>query len=271
MMRALWTAATGMSSQQTNVDTISNNIANINTTGYKKETAEFKSLYYQTLQSTQTDSEGNTKPVSAQVGLGVRNSAITSRFDQGALTETGNTLDLAISGNGFFAVQLSDGSIAYTRNGAFNASATANGTTLCDADGNPLLDTEGNAIEIPNGYNINKMSIDGNGNLSFPDARGNYQATGIKIAVYQFANPAGLTKIGGSNYQESNVSGGAQLEGETDGISVSTIQQGYLESSNVQAVDEMVNLIVAQRAYEMNSKIITASDTMLQQANNLRG
>ena len=271
MMRALWTAATGMSSQQTNVDTISNNIANVNTTGYKKETAEFKSLFYQTLQKTQTDSEGNVKPVSAQVGLGVRNSAITSRFDQGALTETGNTLDLAISGNGFFAVKLSDGSMAYTRNGSFNASATENGTTLCDADGNPLLDVEGNAIELPAGYNIAKMSVDGKGNISFPDANGAYQATGIKIALYQFANPSGLTKIGGSNYQVSGVSGEPVLEGEEEGSSISTIQQGYLEASNVQAVDEMVNLIVAQRAYEMNSKIISASDTMLQQANNLRG
>ncbi|MDO5293284.1 MAG: flagellar basal-body rod protein FlgG [bacterium] len=271
MMRALWTAATGMSSQQTNVDTISNNIANINTTGYKKETAEFKSLYYQTIQETQSDSEGNQKPVAAQVGLGVRNSAITSRFEQGALTETGNYLDLAVSGSGFFAVQLNDGSIAYTRTGAFNASVTANGTTICDADGNPLLDVDGNPIEIPEGMSMSKMSVDSSGVISFPDASGNYQSTGIKIAMYQFANPAGLEKLGNSNYKESSVSGAAQLESESDALSISTIRQGYLESSNVQAVDEMVNLIVAQRAYEMNSKIITAADTMMQQANNLRG
>ena len=271
MMRSLWTAATGMSSQQTNVDTISNNIANINTTSYKKETAEFKSLYYQTIQKTQTDSEGKLKPVSAQVGLGVRNSAITSRFEQGSLTETGNTLDLAISGHGFFAVQLSDGSIAYTRNGGFNASATNNGVIICDADGNPLLDTKGQPIEISSEYDISKMSIDTSGNISFPNANGNYVASGIQIAVYQFSNPAGLEKIGNSNYKESNVSGNAQLESETDGITASSLRQGYIEASNVQAVDEMVNLIVAQRAYEMNSKIITAADTMLQQANNLRG
>ncbi len=271
MMRALWTAATGMSSQQTNVDTISNNIANINTTGYKKETAEFKSLYYQTIQQTSTDNEGNLKPVAAQVGLGVRNSAITSRFEQGALTETGNYLDLAVSGNGFFAVKLNDGSVAYTRSGAFNASVTANGTTICDSDGNPLLDTLGNAIEIPFGMDISKISIDAGGVISIPDANGNYQSTGIQVAMYQFANPAGLEKVGNSNFKESQVSGAPQLESESEGLSASTIRQGYLESSNVQSVDEMVNLIVAQRAYEMNSKIISASDSMLQQANNLRG
>lgn len=271
MMRSLWTAASGMISQQTNVDTISNNLANINTTGYKKEAAEFKSLLYQTMQATSTDNENNRKPVGIQVGSGVRNSAITSRFDQGALQETGNALDLAINGAGFFMVQLSDGSIGYTRSGSFTASLKDGGLAITDSDGNPLLDTQGNAIVLDPSYNMSKITIDSEGNIGFPDGTNNAQAIGIQIGLAQFNNPSGLEKIGGSIFKESEASGEARFEAEDDSVKKSSLVQGYLEGSNVQAVDEMVNLIVAQRAYEMNSKIITASDTMLQQANNLRG
>lgn len=270
MVRSLWTAASGMSAQQTYVDTISNNLSNINTTGYKKEQAEFKTLLYQNLQTKQTDNEGNPKPVAAQVGLGVRTAAITSQFTQGSLTSTGNVADFAIEGEGFFMVRLHDGSRAYTRNGSMKFVLGTDGLTLADSEGNLILDSTGNPITFPKGMSSSKITIDSTGRVLYPDENNNNVATGIQIGLVQFADPAGLEKIYGSMLKETDASGPAILEAESDGIKKSKIHQGYLEASNVQAVDEMVNLIVAQRAYEMSSKAITASDEMLKQANNLR-
>lgn len=270
MMRSLWTAASGMIAQQTNVDTISNNLANVNTSGYKKETMEFKSLLYQTIQQKSTDTQGNPKPVGVQVGLGVRNSAITSQFTQGTLLETGNDYDFAIEGKGFFMVQQADGSVAYTRNGTFTLSTGTNGLTLATSTGKPLLDTQGNPIVVDSKYDPSKLTIDDNGNLAYPDASNNPQPIGIQIGLAQFNNPAGLEKMSESLYKATGASGDARLESADPVLTKSKIHKGYVEGSNVQAVDEMVNLIVAQRAYEMNSKTITAADEMLQQANNLR-
>lgn len=270
MMRSLWTAASGMVSQQTNVDTISNNIANINTTGYKKETAQFKSLLYQTIQAKSTDNNGVAKPVGIQTGLGVRNSAIMTQYSQGTLLETGNDYDFAIKGNGFFMVQMGDGSVGYTRNGSFGLSNGVDGTTLATSEGYPLLDTAGVPIAIDPDLNTSLLVIDESGNLTYPDASGNPQSIGVKIGLAQFNNPAGLEKSSNSILKESIASGTARLESVDPNTSPSTIHQGFLEGSNVQAVNEMVDLIVAQRAYEMNSKAITAADEMLQQANNLR-
>ena len=270
MMRSLWTAATGMAAQQTNVDTISNNLANINTSGFKKETAEFKSLLYQTIQDKSTDNEGNEKPVGVQVGLGVRNSAITTRFDQGTITPTENPLDLAIAGNGFFMVQRQDGSVGYVRGGSFYAALKDGGIAIADSDGNPLLDINLQPIVFDSTYNMNQIAIDESGRIGFPNASGNAQLTEVQIGIVQFNNPSGLTKAGNGYYLESEASGEPRMEIDEEGIKKSSIKQKCLEASNVSAVDEMVNLIVAQRAYEMNSKIISASDTMLQQANNLR-
>jgi len=270
MMRSLWTGASGMISQQTNVDTIANNLANINTTGYKTERAEFKSLLYQTIQEKSTESTGEEKPIGIQVGLGTRNSAITSQFTQGVFTETGNQWDFAIQGEGFFGVQKQDGSIGYTRSGAFKMSIGVGGNTLCDSDGNPVLDSNGAPITVDATYSPSQITVDDSGNLSYPDADGNAQSIDVKIGVVQFNNPSGLTKGSGTSLKESAASGSPRWESSDSALTQSTIKQKYLEASNVQAVDEMVNLIVAQRAYEMNSKIITASDTMLQQANNLR-
>jgi len=270
MVRSLWTAASGMTAQQTYVDTISNNLSNINTTGYKKEQAEFKSLLYQTLQQKQTDSEGKPKPVSAQVGLGVRTSAITSHFTQGSLISTGNIADIAIEGDGFFMVQLQDGSVAYTRNGSMKFMLGVDGLTLADSDGNLILDDQGQAITFPKDIPSSKITIDASGRIMYPDENNNAKASGVQIGLVQFANPAGLEKIYGSLLKETDASGVPLVETQTDEVVKSKMHQGYLEASNVQAVDEMVNLIVAQRAYEMNSKAITASDEMLKQANNLR-
>jgi flagellar basal-body rod protein FlgG len=264
-MRSLWTAASGMITQQTNVDTISHNLANINTTGYKKETAEFKSLLYQTIQEQSFDNNGNPKPYGIQVGLGVRNSAITSHYTQGDIIETGNNFDFAIEGKGFFMVRLPDGSTAYTRNGSFGLANGEDGLTLADSQGNAVLDTTGMPIVIDSIYDTNKITVSQQGELIYEDG-----AMGVRIGIAQFNNPEGLLKMSGSLLKETLSSGQARLEAEDTMITASKVHQKHLESSNVQAVDEIVNLIVAQRAYEMNSKVITATDEMLQQANNLR-
>ncbi len=298
MVRALWTASTGMISQQTNVDTISNNLANMNTTGYKKESAEFKSLLYQTIQDQSYNKNGKPKPSGIQLGLGVRNSSITSQYTQGAVVETKNDFDLAIDGNGFFMVKTQNGDIAYTRNGNFQMVIGSQGITLADSEGNPVLDTNLEPIVVDSSYDSSNIIIDKNGELYYkdieevtdanadanadPSADPNADTSskpltktvtkplGIQIAIAQYNNPSGLEKLSDSLLRETAASGGPILEATDNTLTRSVIKQGYLEGSNVQAVDEMVNLIVAQRAYEMNSKIITAADQMLQQANNLR-
>lgn len=269
MIRSLWTAASGMTSQQTNVDIISNNLANINTTGFKKESAQFKSLLYQTIQDQSYDNNGNPRPSGIQVGLGVKNSAVTSQYTEGTLVETKNDFDLAIDGKGFFMVLTADGTTAYTRNGSFQMAVGENGMVLATSDGNPVLDINGQPIVLDKSYNTSNITVDDFGNLRYTDENNNYQAIGIQIGVVQFNNPGGLSKSSDSLLNETDASGTPRLE-NPNAVAKYKIKQGFLESSNVQAVDEMVNLIVAQRAYEMNSKIVKAADEMLQQANNLR-
>ena len=270
MMRSLWTAASGMRAQQTNVDTISNNLANVNTTGYKKETAEFKSLLYQTIQAKTTSANGDIKPVGAQVGLGVKNSTITSIFKQGNITQTEVDTDFAIQGNGFFTIQDLNGEVVYTRNGSFNWATSETGVILANSDGLPVLDMDGATIEFDTEeYDVSKISIDADGRVCYPDETGNAQELGIQIGLVQFANPSGLEKQGGSLYRATEASGEPVYENEGV-LERSIVKQGYIERSNVQVVDEMVNLIVAQRAYEMNSKAITTSDEMMSQANQLK-
>ena len=270
MMRSLWTAASGMITQQTNVDTISNNLANINTTGFKKESVEFKSLLYQTIQEQATDRTGNPKPTGNQVGLGVRNSAITSQYSQGPMNETGNNFDFAIEGKGFFMVQTQDGSVAYTRNGSFRLANGVDGFTLTNSAGNPVLNVLGEPMVIDEAYDPSEITINDNGEFCYPDETGMPVPIGVGIGIVQFNNPTGLEKLSNSLLKATDASGEARLELEEPTLKKSKLHQRYLEGSNVQAVDEIVNLIVAQRAYEMNSKVITASDSMLQQANNLR-
>lgn len=270
MMRSLWTAASGMKAQQTAMDNLSNNLANINTTGYKKERLEFQSLLYQTIQKKTTDNEGNPKPIGAQVGLGVKVAAISTEFEQGELTHTEGDFDFAIQGNGFFMIQMPDGSTAYTRNGHFTMAVNGTGYQLSTAEGYAVLDSEGNPITFDGTTDVTKLSFDNYGRIMLRGADNNPHLTGVTIGAAQFNNPAGLNKIGDSYFQATAASGDARIEGQDTAMSRSVIKNKYLEASSVQAVDEMVDMIVTQRAYEMNSKAITASDEMLQQANNLR-
>lgn len=270
MVRSLWTAASGMKTQQTNVDVISNNLANVNTSAYKKETAEFKSLLYQTLQAETTSANGENKPIGAQVGLGVRNSSVTSRFTQGNLNQTGNSFDFAIDGEAFFQVMDADGETYYTRNGAFMLTTAVGGVMLTDKDGRPVLDEGGSEIIFDSDMDLSQVSVSTNGEVCFPDATKNPMPSGIKLGLIRFANPAGLEKRGSGLYSVSDASGEAVLESDMQNVKKSSLMQGYIEGSNVQVVDEMVDLIVAQRAYEMNSKAIQAADDMMSQANNLR-
>lgn len=270
MVRSLWTAATGMIGQQTNIDTIANNLANVNTQGYKTQVNEFKSLLYQTLQVETTSSNGDPKPTSAQVGLGVRNSAITSIFREGNLYASESDTAFAIDGKGFFAVRGEDGNTYYTRNGDLKFVLANTGNMLADSDGRPVLSTTGQPIILGNQYVVSSITVTKDGRLCYPDENNNPQPIGITIGVFQFNNPNGLSKEGDSLYAQTAASGQALNEATTPNLQRSSVIQGYLEGSNVQVVDEMVNMIVAQRAYELNSKAITASDEMLQQANNLR-
>ncbi len=277
MVRSLWTAATGMIAQQNNVDTIANNLANVNTTGYKTETNEFKSLLYQNIQTRTSTANGDNKPIGAQVGLGVRNASITSQFTQGSLLESESTTAFAISGKGFFAVRGEDGQTYYTRNGDFNFSLGPGGTLqLCTSDGQQVLSSQGVPITMPatvNGEQViaNKIVVSADGAIMYPDANNNPQpVNNLAIGLYQFQNPKGLNKVGDSLYEVSAASGPALNEATNAALDDSIVRQGYLENSNVQVADEMVNLIIAQRAYELNSKAIQATDEMLQQANQLR-
>lgn len=270
MMRALWTGASGMIAQQTSLDNIANNLANVNTTGYKREQTEFQSLLYSKIQTKVTDHEGNPKPVIGQVGLGVRVASIVSNFRQGSLTETGKWLDAAIDGEGFFSVRRPDGTVGYMRNGSFKLGMNGTTVMLCSADGYPVLGTDGQPISFPATYDTSKLTFDQFGNLTYTPNGSDTSQTIATLALTQFNNPAGLLKLSGSLFQATDASGEPRLEAEDANLKRSRIVAQYVEASNVQTADEIVNLIVTQRAYEMNSKVIQASDEMLQQANNLR-
>ena len=276
MMRSLWTAASGMRAQQVNVDTIANNVANINTIGYKSQQASFKSLLYQNLQSKSTNNAGEEKPVAAEVGLGSRVAAITSTFTNGNLQATENPFCMALEGDGFFQIRTAGGELQYTRDGGFIVSPVAQGNMLCTTDGNAVLDAYGNQIILPNTQVATDLVVNEDGTIAFPDATGNpsilTDANGrpVRFGIYQFNNPAGLAKEGSNNFSVTVASGAAVAENGNATVQQTRVHQYYTEASNVDVAEEMVNLIVAQRAYEMNSKAIQTSDEMMQQANNLR-
>ncbi|MGN0351989.1 MAG: flagellar hook-basal body protein [Roseburia sp.] len=270
MMRALYTAASGMIAQQTSVDTISNNIANVNTTGFKSNKAEFKSLLYQNIQTRTTTANGEEKPIPAQAGLGTRIASTTTSFSQGSLQASESATNFALEGKGFFAVRGIDGETYYTRNGNFNWAIGTNGVTLCTTEGYPVLDSNGREIVLPQGITSENFIVSNSGELGYYDAAGNYTNMNQNLGVFQFNNPAGLEKTSSSLYQVTDASGQPMDEQTVAGLTRTKVHQYYLEGSNVQVADEMVNLIVAQRAYQLNSKAITTADDMLEQANNLK-
>jgi len=261
MLRSLYSAATGMIAQQTSIDVTSNNIANVNTVGYKKQRAEFADLFYQTMEYAGTSTSATTtSPTGINVGLGVRPTAITKMFSQGNFKETGNNLDLAITGNGFFKVQLPDGTEAYTRNGSFKVDADGQMVT---SDGYPLVP---NIVIPPDAVQI---SIGTDGTVSVLQA-GQTQSSQIgQITLTNFINPAGLHALGDNNYINTTASGDP-IEGVAGQNGLGQMRQGFVEMSNVQLVEEMTDLITAQRAYDANSKAIMTSDEMLKTVNQLK-
>ena len=209
MMRSLWSAASGMISQQTAVDTIAHNLSNVNTTGYKTEKTEFKSLLYQTLQTRTTTANGENKPISAQVGLGTRVASITSNFTQGSMLSSESFTSMAIAGDGFFSVRGADGNTYYTRNGDFKLSVGDNGDlTLVTADGYPVLDAEGNPITMPGDVSSSKIQVSTEGAFGYLDGNGNFVNV-ANIGLYQFSNPAGLEKLSNSLLAVTDASGAA--------------------------------------------------------------
>ena len=270
MMRSLYTAASGMKASQTNVDTIAHNLSNVNTNGYKASRTEFKSLLYQTLQTKTTTANGEEKPVGAQVGLGTRVASITTMYTQGSMNASESATDFALEGDGFFAVRGADGEVYYTRNGNFTWALDANGNTLLtDVEGCPVLDRNGNAIYVPENISAENMRFTQQGQIGYVMTDGTYVDLNQTFGIYQFNNPAGLEQLSYSRLQPTEASGDPILEGE-NGTTASKVCQYYLEGSNVQVADEMVNMIIAQRAYEMNSKAIQTADSMLQTANELK-
>lgn len=270
MMRALYTAATGMIAQQSNVDNISNNLSNVNTVGYKAQKTEFKSLLYQTIQTRTTSANGEEKPISAQVGLGTRVASNTSIFTQGAPQATENMTDFMLDGEGFFAVRGADGETYYTRAGNFTWAVNGNAIRLTTPEGYPVLDSNGNEITLPAGVSSGQVVVSSDGAFGYYNANGQYVDMNRRFGIYQFNNPAGLEKEGSNLLSETPASGAPLNEATNNNVIPSKVLQGYLESSNVQVADEMVNMIIAQRAYQLNSKAINAADEMLEQANNLR-
>lgn len=259
MLRALYSSAAGMQSQQLNLDVIANNLANVNTTGFKKSKIEFQDLLYQTTRQPGADQgSGNQLPTGLQIGHGSRPVATARIFTDGELTQTGERLDMAVQGDGFFEVQLSDGTRAYTRDGAFKTDSTGRITT---SDG---LVVQGGFQPVPQGTTA--ISIAPTGEVTYSGANGN---TTFRVQLVRFTNPGGLESTGRNLYRETAASGPAEL-GNPGENGFGELAQGYLEMSNVKVVEEMVNMILAQRAYEVNSKAVQAADEMMQQSNNLR-
>ncbi len=261
MIRALWTAASGMQSQQLNIDVIANNLANVNTTGFKKSRPDFQDLMYQNLKTVGAPSTSSTQiPSGIQIGLGSKAAAVTKVFTAGNIAQTGNDLDLAIEGDGFFQIKMTDGTTTSTRDGSFKKD---NQGRMVNSDGYPLTPE----IIIPN--NATKVTIGNDGTVSVLQAGQSTPTTVGTIQLATFSNPAGLSSMGHNLYQATDSSGTATT-GTAGQNGVGTIAQGALEMSNVSVMEEMVNMIMSQRAYETNSKAVQAADEMLQQTNNIK-
>jgi len=266
-MRSLWTAAAGMTAQQFNVDVISNNLSNVSTTAYKKQRVEFKDLLYETLGRAYM-LEGKGRPVNLQVGHGSVPVATVRNFETGAFEKTDNPLDFAIEGDGFFMIRGPKDEIVYTRDGSFKLSVTDEGKKLTTSDGYNVLDE--NEEEIILDVDLADLIVSPEGELSYINEEGVTESLGQRIGLVSFENRNGLENIGKNFYASTEASGEAIPNEELDNRNKSTVNQRFLEASNVQVVEEMVKLIVAQRAYEINSKAIQSSDDMLGMANNLK-
>ncbi len=261
MIKALRTAALGMAGQQLNVDTIANNLANVNTTGYKKTAVEFQDLLYETIQSGGSDGhKGNEKPGEIQVGMGNKPVSTYRSFSQGAIQETGNSLDIAINGRGFLQVQRPDGTYAYTRDGELRVNSNGE---LVNSSGLKFSPE----VSIPEGVSGININEDGVITVSYSGDATPEEVGQIELVT--FMNPAGMTAAGGNLYEATEASGDPVfgLPGQEN---FGTVFQGYLEKSNVDVVQEMINLIVSQRAYEINSKAVKTADDLLAIANNIK-
>lgn len=261
MLRSLFTAASGMQAQQFNLDTIANNLANSSTAGFRRRRLQFQDLLYQNMvMPGSAATQQTTVAAGLQIGLGTRSSASEIIQLQGDMSATGNPLDLAVEGQGFFQVQLPTGEIGYTRSGAFHLDAQGNVVT---ADGNPMEPS----ITIPQGATSISIGADGTVSATLVGQSAAQQVGSIQLAL--FANPGGLNSVGKNLFLATTASGDPVLgtPGGTDGLGA--IQQGYLEGSNVSVVDEFIQMIVAQRSYEANSRVVQAADQMFQQVNSL--
>lgn len=262
MMRSLWTSATGMQSQQLTTDVVANNLSNVNTTGFKRSRVDFQDLLYQDMRSpgAATSEAGTIVPVGIQVGLGSKPVAVSKMFSQGNLQSTSNELDVAISGGGFYQIALPNGTTAYTRDGAFKKDATGQ---IVNSDGYPLEP----AMVIPSDATEVTISSDGSVSVKIGTSADLTSLGTIQLAT--FVNSAGLTSMGGNLLGESTASGAPTVSNPGEGAAGS-LSQGFLEMSNVNMVEEMINLISSQRAYELNSKVIQTSDDMLSQVASLK-
>lgn len=261
MLRSLWTAASGMQSQATNIDVIANNLANVNTTGFKRSRADFQDLLYETLRSAGSASSSGTEvPSGIQIGHGARLISTQKVFIQGDYQNTKNDLDMAIEGDGFFQVLQPNGEVVYTRAGAFKLNSEGKVVTSDGFFMEPEISVPSDSVMI---------SIGTDGTVSVLQAGENEPSEIGTIELARFINPAGLSSIGRNMYLPTASSGDAVV-GTAGEDGLGSITQGYLEMSNVSVVDEMVNMIAAQRAYEINSKSIQTADEMLQMANNLK-
>jgi len=266
MVRSLWTGASGMIGQQANTDVISNNLANVNTHGYKKQRADFEDLIYQTIRTAGTPAtEDTVVPVGIQMGHGVKLADTQRVFTQGSLQQTDVPTDIAIAGEGFFRVQMYDGSWAYTRNGNFKVDSeghvvTGNGYLL-------LPDITMPELFLPDTINVTKL---GRVSVKIPGDDGELAEVDVgRIELYRFPNPVGLTAVG-ENLFKINAASGDPIPGLPGYDGMGTLEHKFLEMSNVAVVQEMVNLIIAQRAYEFNSRTIQTSDNMLGTATTLK-
>ena len=263
MMRSLWTAASGMTGQQFNIDTISNNLANVNTTGFKQMRADFEDLLYQTQKLAGTPAtEDTVVPTGVQVGHGVKPGATQEIFTQGALQSTGNPADLAIEGEGFFRVVQFDGTYGYTRDGSFKIDSNGQ---LVTSDGYKLSPE----VILPEGFINDSLAISQDGRITVKVAGSDDPIEVGQLEIYRFVNPAGLEAIGQNLLKVTNATGRPD-PGRPGFDGMGKVQQRFLEMSNVSVVKEMVNMIVAQRAYELNSRAIQTSDSMLATATSLK-